>query len=349
MDSKTQKTQRFKLNLLIERLSDRTGLKFHLIEEDTTENTTDRSKGINLDSRRVILQIPIKNILIVCEWIDPNPPDPLNRRLLEALAFEIFQDVFKEESGEGEGRSTWEKVIDSALVEEWDTETFLQRVRQYKLPRLELGYPVYIRCSAWPEELTQIMELFFPQAKVRWSDVPYLFLWIPVEDKETSRVEMRSRGESLIQEIHTLLADELGINSTILVGEATEGNLWEGFLGVRRLLEIHDRFFPGQPGLTAWSLGLSLLFSELPSQTHKDFIHKVLGTLPEELIETLETFLHHDLSISETAKTLFVHRNTLIYRLDRITDLTGYNPRRFLGAVHLYLALWLIKHQNSSK
>lgn len=86
------------------------------------------------------------------------------------------------------------------------------------------------------------------------------------------------------------------------------------------------------------------MLSNLDWQSEEQFINKILGQLNKELAETLDVFLKHDLSLGETAKELFIHRNTLNYRLDRITDLTGYNPRQVDGAVHCYLAIWLKKH-----
>ena len=336
--NRTDLTKRLK-----DRLSLETGLQFSLKEN------LEPSFDLDVGEPRAFFNINVEQgFQLECKWPETVLPNSLTRRLVEALALEIYKDILRESSQESTIRWTWEKFIQIALKEEWNTEAVKQKVIEYRLPRLGLGYPVYVHCSHWQKELSQVIKLLFPQAKVRWIEDPDVFLWIPLEDKEASNLEKRLRGESLIQEIHTLLADELGINSTITIGEATEGNLWENFLGVRRLIEIQQRFFPGRPGLAAWNLGLSLLFSDLKPQTNQRYIQRVIGTLSEDLLETLEAFLDHDLSISETAKALFIHRNTLIYRLDRITEFTGYNPRQIIGAVHLYCAVWLMKHQNMS-
>jgi DNA-binding PucR family transcriptional regulator len=343
LNQEIQGDQTYRIKRLIERLSLETGLQFSLSEDSET------SFDASLDEPLAFFSIEVEEgIRLKCKWSEEAFPSALSRRLVEALALEIYKDILRDGSQEPTRPWTWEKLIQAALQEKWGTETIKQKVSQYRLPRLDLGYPVYIHCSHWQEELAQVIQLFFPQALVRWFEDPDVFLWIPLEDKGASSSERRIHGESLIQEIHTLLADELGMNSTITIGEPTEGDLWENFLGVRRLLEIHQRFFPGLPGLAAWNLGLALLFSDLKSQTSQRYIQKVMGSLSEDLTETLETFLNHDLSISETAKALFIHRNTLIYRLDRITEFTGYNPRKIVGAVHLYCAVWLMKHQNTS-
>lgn len=343
LNQEIQGNQTYHIKRLVERLSLETGLQFSQSENSETSFEAD------LDEPMAFFYIEAEEeIRLECKWSEGAIPSALSRRLIEALALEIYKDILREGSQELTRPWTWEKLIQDAVQEEWDTETVKQKVSQCQLPRLDLGYPVYIHCSLWRKELAQVIELFFPQAKVRWLQNPDVFLWIPIEVKGATSLDKRLQGESLIQEIHTLLADELGINSTITIGEPTDGDLWENFLGVRRLLDIHQRFFPGRPGLAAWNLGLSLLFADLQPQTNQSFIQNVIGSLSEDLLETLETFLNHDLSISETAKALFIHRNTLIYRLDRITEFTGYNPRQIIGAVHLYCAVWLIKHRNMS-
>lgn len=84
---------------------------------------------------------------------------------------------------------------------------------------------------------------------------------------------------------------------------------------------------------------LPLLVSSSPKQK-KDYADKVLYELAdEELSETLEHFLEANLNLTKTAEQLKVHRNTVIYRLDKIQEKIGRDPRIFSDAVELYLAL----------
>ena len=52
-----------------------------------------------------------------------------------------------------------------------------------------------------------------------------------------------------------------------------------------------------------------------------------------ELMETAEEFMKNSLNISETSRNMYIHRNTLIYRLDKIENETGLNLRKFSDAV----------------
>lgn len=91
-------------------------------------------------------------------------------------------------------------------------------------------------------------------------------------------------------------------------------------------------------------LGVLPLILSTHTTQKRDQAGRILVNLTDdELQETLAAFLHHDLNLTQTAEALKVHRNTVIYRLDKITELVGKDPRRFNDAVELYLALQLQK------
>lgn len=87
------------------------------------------------------------------------------------------------------------------------------------------------------------------------------------------------------------------------------------------------------------SLGLELAIAGLPTTMIEDFAGSVLGPLTAALNETARVFLRDELSIAVAARSLGVHRNTLVQRLDRIEMLTGLNIRQFNAAVSMRLAL----------
>ena len=88
-------------------------------------------------------------------------------------------------------------------------------------------------------------------------------------------------------------------------------------------------------------LTLDVVLAELNDETRKEVVEKVLGNLIQEddLLETLEMYLHSDLSIKETSKLLHIHINTLHYRLKRISELTGYSLKKTGNLVTFYIAL----------
>jgi len=88
-------------------------------------------------------------------------------------------------------------------------------------------------------------------------------------------------------------------------------------------------------------LGLDLLLSQLPQAQRRDYAEQRLGTLSAEERETLRVYQAHGLSLKAAAAALFLHKNTLQYRLDKISRKTGLDPRRYVDSVELYIALML--------
>ena len=100
-------------------------------------------------------------------------------------------------------------------------------------------------------------------------------------------------------------------------------------------------------------LRLELLIEELPESVLDKFMVKVLGFGPaagdHEMIDTLTAFFACNQSINETSARLFIHKNTLQYRLKKIKEATGYDPRILEDAVLLYLALYVYRLKQDSE
>ncbi|MFS0860723.1 PucR family transcriptional regulator [Paenibacillus taichungensis] len=96
-----------------------------------------------------------------------------------------------------------------------------------------------------------------------------------------------------------------------------------------------------------WDLQLERLVDSIPVQQRLRFIQETgKGTVlfsDSETLATLETFFNLDCNVSETAKRLFIHRNTLVYRLDKIKQEIGYDVRNFESAVLVRLLLLMYK------
>lgn len=86
-------------------------------------------------------------------------------------------------------------------------------------------------------------------------------------------------------------------------------------------------------------LDIELLFGEITDASQKLFTEKILNAISKEDQELLRIYYEEDMSLTKTCDRLFLHKNTLQYKLNRISDLCGYNPRHFRDAIVLYLAL----------
>ncbi len=96
-------------------------------------------------------------------------------------------------------------------------------------------------------------------------------------------------------------------------------------------------------------LGLSRLLYNVPETECIAYLNKtinfnILRNLDEETINTLDAFFANDLSLAETSRKLFVHRNTLIYRLDKFADLTGLDVRKFSDAMNVKISLMIYNY-----
>lgn len=95
------------------------------------------------------------------------------------------------------------------------------------------------------------------------------------------------------------------------------------------------------------NMDLGILLSNINDDSINQFTNKVLGNLDfneiNENKELLESYTYNNGSITKTSEDLYLHKNTIQYRLNRLYDLTGYNPRELKDYVILKLAFLLIK------
>ena len=101
------------------------------------------------------------------------------------------------------------------------------------------------------------------------------------------------------------------------------------------------------------NLGIGRLIYQLPIKLCELFLHEVfkkgdITSLDDETILTINKFFGNDLNVSETSRQLFVHRNTLVYRLEKIYKLTGLDLRKFDQAIVFKVAMMVHKYLASN-
>lgn len=99
-------------------------------------------------------------------------------------------------------------------------------------------------------------------------------------------------------------------------------------------------------------LGLGRLLYNVPRPEVEAYLEKhinidLLSSIDEETLSLINAFFDNDLSLAETARQTFIHRNTLIYRLDKFADLTGYDVRKFSDAITVKISLMLYNYINA--
>jgi carbohydrate diacid regulator len=96
-------------------------------------------------------------------------------------------------------------------------------------------------------------------------------------------------------------------------------------------------------------LGIGRLIYQLPMSLCEMFIQEVFGdeipdVFNEETTTTIQKFFENNLNISETARQLYIHRNTLVYRLERLEKVIGLDIRRFDDAMTFKIAMMVLAH-----
>ena len=100
------------------------------------------------------------------------------------------------------------------------------------------------------------------------------------------------------------------------------------------------------------NLGIGRLIYQLPTTLCEMYLSEIfrkgsIESLDEETLFTIQKFFENSLNVSETSRKLFVHRNTLVYRLDKIKKITGLDLREFDNAIVLKVALMVKKYLKS--
>ncbi len=121
------------------------------------------------------------------------------------------------------------------------------------------------------------------------------------------------------------------------------------FKEAKMALDVGKIFF-GDRDIIAYSeLGIGRLIYQLPIPLCKMFIREIFGgkspdDFDEETLTTIYKFFENSLNVSETSRQLFIHRNTLVYRLDKLQKSTGLDLRIFEDAITFKIALMVVKY-----
>ena len=114
-------------------------------------------------------------------------------------------------------------------------------------------------------------------------------------------------------------------------------------------LDVRKIFFSEKNVIAFSELGIGRLIYQLPVPLCKMFIREIFeGKSPddfdEETLTTINKFFENNLNVSETSRQLYIHRNTLVYRLDKLQKSTGLDLRVFEDAITFKIALMVVKY-----
>ena len=155
----------------------------------------------------------------------------------------------------------------------------------------------------------------------------------------------------MAQHIEDTLRSELFVKTVIGIGTVA-GHLREladSYKEAQVAIEVGKVFDTEKSIINYENLGIGRLIYQLPTTLCEIFLSEVfkknsIDTLDQETLFTINKFFENNLNVSETSRKLFVHRNTLVYRLEKIKKLTGLDLREFDDAIIFKVALMVKKY-----
>ncbi len=160
----------------------------------------------------------------------------------------------------------------------------------------------------------------------------------------------------IAQNIEKSISNELGIKTVIGVGTTAKHlrELPNKYKEAQVAIDVGKVFDTEKTIINYENLGIGRLIYQLPTTLCEMFLSEVfkknpIESLDDETLGIITKFFENNLNISETSRKLFVHRNTLVYRLGKIKKLTGLDLRKFDQAIVFKVALMVKKYLNSQK
>ena len=157
--------------------------------------------------------------------------------------------------------------------------------------------------------------------------------------------------EKIAKTIADTLSSEFYAKVTIGIGTAVDSikDLARSFKEAQVAIEVGKVFDTEKYIISYENLGIGRLIYQLPTTLCEMFLQEVfkknpIDALDKETLFTINKFFENNLILSETARKLFVHRNTLVYRLEKIKKLTGLDLREFDDAITFKVALMVKKY-----
>ncbi|MCR5374975.1 MAG: helix-turn-helix domain-containing protein [Lachnospiraceae bacterium] len=176
-----------------------------------------------------------------------------------------------------------------------------------------------------------------------------------VDEKNVIVVKDVSNNDSIdnLNKIAEAMADALGSNNNARIAFGTVVNelkeVSKSYKEARMALDVGKIFFEDERVVAYASLGIGRLIYQLPIPLCKMFIKEIFGgfsadEFDEETLATINKFFENSLNVSETSRQLYIHRNTLVYRLDKLLKITGLDLRVFEDAITFKIALMVVKY-----
>ena len=166
----------------------------------------------------------------------------------------------------------------------------------------------------------------------------------------TERKEIEKMAANIVTTLNNEYYAKVAIGISTVVDNIKD--LARAYKEAQVALEVGKVFETEKNIISYENLGIGRLIYQLPTTMCEMFLQEVfkkgsLDSLDKETLMTIQCFFENNLNVSETSRKLFVHRNTLVYRLEKIRKLTGLDLREFEHAITFKVALMVQKYLKS--
>lgn len=161
------------------------------------------------------------------------------------------------------------------------------------------------------------------------------------------KTELEQTAKTIIATLEKEGASNVHVAYGSMVGELKEVS--RSYKEAKMALDVGRIFFDERQVVAYSELGIGRLIYQLPIPLCKMFIREIFGNkspdeFDEETIITINKFFENSLNVSETSRQLFIHRNTLVYRLDKLQKSTGLDLRVFEDAITFKIAMMVARY-----
>ncbi len=159
--------------------------------------------------------------------------------------------------------------------------------------------------------------------------------------------DMNKTAKVIVDMLNTEAMSTVHVTYGTIVNEIKEVS--RSYKEAKMALDV-GKIFYGNRNIIAYSnLGIGRLIYQLPIPLCKMFIKEIFDNkspdeFDEETLITINKFFENSLNVSETSRQLYIHRNTLVYRLDKLQKSTGLDLRVFEDAITFKIALMVVKY-----
>ena len=161
--------------------------------------------------------------------------------------------------------------------------------------------------------------------------------------------DLEKTAQVMVDMLNTEAMSQVHVAYGTVVNELKEVS--RSYKEAKMALDVGKIFFSNKNVVAYAKLGIGRLIYQLPIPLCRMFIKEIFdGKSPDEFddetLTTINKFFENSLNVSETSRQLYIHRNTLVYRLDKLQKSTGLDLRVFEDAITFKIALMVVKYMN---